>query len=188
MYEAKLESTSFNEMCTQTKVPWDTMVLLADSYGQKFQPWKNVASQPDIPIPTPIRAPSRDIEDILIDLLALQATWSEVLKRTPPETTVESQFKSPTQNQNNNKNQNRVNFDNSQKSCSYWGTMGHTVDECYKALGICSYSKVKGHIRSNYWHKNINRSPPRNVTLKLKCTYCSRNYLGINCQLRNQSP
>ena len=177
-----------NEMCTQTKVPWDKLVLLADSYDREFQPWQNITSQSDIPNPSLIRDPSKDIEVIQIDSLTPQATWSEILKKAPSKNIQQAQTRSPPLNQNDSRYQRQTNSVNSQKVCSYCGIRGHTVDVCYKALGICSYCKVKGHIRNDCWHNNRNRSPRQNINSQLECPSCSGNHLGINCQSRNHSP
>lgn len=176
-----------NEMCTQTKVPWDKLVLLADSYDREFQPWKNV-DHLETQAVSKEKSQRRDIEVVQVDAVTPQATWSEILKRSPPPPNRQYQ-KTPSWNLNHNRDR----FNQESKSvnfCTHCGRNGHTINECYKALGICSYCKTKGHIRNDCWHSGKNGSSlGGNNKSVLECPYCKGDHLGINCNSRSkQSP
>lgn len=60
------------------------------------------------------------------------------------------------------------------------------MDECYKYLGICSYCKTKGHVKSECWYVNRDsRSPEIKRNSRPSCPYCNGPHLGMNSQTKN---
>ena len=176
-----------NEMCTQTKVPWDKLVLLADSYDRELCTIQNIETTEMRPSSQFV--PSRqEVEVIQIDEISPKTTsWSEILKRSPPKRPMYNNTPrktTPLQNNNDNRVQTGSIQQPKDKNCTYCGRIGHTIEECYKANGICSYCKIKGHIRSDC--RNIPRERRVDNIITMRCPYCTGKHLGMNCPSRNR--
>ena len=176
-----------NEMCTQTRVPWDKLVLLADSYDREFHPWKNIETI-EKKEESSVNLSRDNIEIIQIDNVVPQATWSEILKGSSHPRVERPRYQKSIEESRTLKQRPKT----IHKSYTYCGRTGHTVDECYKALGICSYCKTKGHIRNDCWHYTKDNSPPRgnnnnNRKSPLECPFCKGDHLGINCNSRRST-
>lgn len=185
-----------NEMGTQKKVPWEKLVLLADSYERERNQYGSQTqdmfsySEPNYKNERELPPKQKDIEVIQIDNSTPQVTWSEMLKRAPKNVRRED---SPQRGKSNNRQQalqksnQQPRMTSPKKSkmisdsyCTYCGNKGHSFNECYKNLGICSYCKIKGHIRNEcYYIKNNKSLSPRKFTLN--CPFCEGSHLGINC-------
>ncbi|KAL7631360.1 UNVERIFIED_CONTAM: hypothetical protein RMT77_018339 [Armadillidium vulgare] len=192
-----------NEMITQTKVSWEKLVMLADSYDREFRPDQSFHQEQDFQEigmndTHRVNEPQRsEIEVIQIDTLTPQATWSEVLKRgslSKPNRVTHNNTSQNNRQKFSPLNKNPISFNRNNnpqpmKDCSYCGKIGHTHDECYKALGICSYCKTKGHIRKDCWHYNNsnNSSTIRRENSTVTCSFCRGNHLGMDCTSRNRN-
>ncbi|KAL7645989.1 UNVERIFIED_CONTAM: hypothetical protein RMT77_002886 [Armadillidium vulgare] len=199
-----------NEMGTQQRVPWERLVMLADSYEREFHTSertydssRNFQSETRTPHQN-VQTIEDDEQDVIyIDAVTpVKPTWSEMFQRPAPKGNSKTQVQATPRKSNQQRSNTprtpprriknipipeRSQDNSSVSRCDYCWKKGHVMADCYKYLDICSFCKTKEHTRSECWRNNENHStkgsPTKNKTPE--CPFCKGEHCGMHCTSRN---
>ncbi|KAL7630763.1 UNVERIFIED_CONTAM: hypothetical protein RMT77_019023 [Armadillidium vulgare] len=200
-----------NEMGTQSRVPWERLVMLADSYEREFHTTQRTYDSPRNFQPES-KTPHKNFQNIdedeqeiiYIDAVTpMKPTWSEILQRPPPRRQNQNQnqvvplksnqqkantSRTPPRRAKNTPTPERSQNNRNAPPCDFCGRKGHVMADCYKYLDICSFCKTKEHTRSECWRNTENRYNKSSTKDKApKCPFCEGEHLGMHCNYQTNN-